>query len=45
MISETAFNFTAKFSVASCWPKDLETLKVFSLCLHVAAKTSNPAGY
>ena len=30
MISETAFNFTAKLSVVSCWPKDLETLKVFS---------------
>ena len=42
LISEKTFPFTTKIPIALCWSIDLETLKVFSLCLHVA---SNPADY
>ena len=42
LISERTVYFTAKTSIAFCWPIYLETRKVFSLHLHVV---SNPVGY
>ena len=42
-ISKTTFHFTAKISIALCWPKYLETLKVFSLHFYTWRQTC--AGY